>query len=550
MINHRCEGKDLWSGLAICVLILLGVKLTVLFFPSEMIFGESAELFRGVLAKQIVSNNRVESFFDYLYNPYAGGSLVISILTVPFFLIFGQTVFSLKLVEVLFSILSLSLIYVILYKNFGKKTALIAAFMFILPCQYFAQRSIMAIGDYCESVFFSFLVIYLFITIITDGREGKHNKIWHPFLFGLIAGLGIWFHYVVGIALATCLIIWILVERRLFIRKNFLGFLAGFIFGFSPWILFNLNRHFEGCIAGRGYIWSHFFRGGILHSISRLFQTFVSTAPNLLMFKNNFLNGFLILFYSRVYYFIFIFAFIGLLFRYRDKIKLLLARQLPDTGAIFVISALLYSVLFMIIYGLYAIPTTITGIGFHDYRRFMPMFPFMIIVISVFFAPYLSVKKSKYPVLLFSLPFLAFSYGILNSAALFSFGNFGKAFSMPGYSYRLLGINIADSSLRDIARWVKVIRTESYTYKDQVCYGIGEGIGQDLGDDIPLGKIDAYQELLNPLDEKCLQDIYYGMGVACVDAVKYNTIELSQVVKKINQPYIKNFTDGYNSKPK
>jgi len=552
-LNKRNDGFV--KGLVFCLLLMLCIRLTFLLFPSDLLFAEPDELFRGVLTKQIISHNCISSLFDYLYNPYAGGSIVISILAVPFFYIFGDTVFSLKLVEILLALFSVFLLYATAYKYFGIKAALMACLMFIVPPQYLSQRSLMSIGDYCESILLSLIIIHIFLSIIRriTAQEGGDAKIArYSFLLGIMSGFGLWFHYINGITIITCLIVWFFIDAKFFIRSKFLFFLCGFGIGFLPWLSLNFTRNFQGCIAGRDYIWRHFFRNGFVDALNRLSEMVVSGLPNALMFKNGLLNNASTFFFSRAYYLLLIISILGLICMHRDKVAFLVrnllkrkAKNYPGMKHIFIFFILINVMIFILIYSFYAIPTTITGVGFHDNRRIMPLFPCLIIAISIFLSSCLSMKRLLYRLFAFCSLFFFMVYGIVNNAPLFSKNNFGRSLSLKGYSYELLGWNIADSSLADIERWVKLISVCRINNLQQICKGIGQGIGDDLGDDIALEKFGTYEKKVQKLDENCLASIYYGMGIGTVSAVKNNGIKINDVTERIDSRYIKFFMRGY-----
>src|SRR3989338_10372298 len=84
------------SGLTILFLIL---RLAVLFSSLDKIY-ESEELYSGTIAREIIQGPLIPlwEYLDYKVEYFPGGTLVVGILAVPFFLLFGQTYIALKLV--------------------------------------------------------------------------------------------------------------------------------------------------------------------------------------------------------------------------------------------------------------------------------------------------------------------------------------------------------------------------------------------------------------------------------------------------------------------
>jgi hypothetical protein len=79
-----------------------------------------------------------------------------------------------------------------------------------------------------------------------------------PALLGLTAGFGLWFTYIYGLTLLAMLLFWVWHDRGMLRRPRLLWFALGFLVGFSPWILFNVQNHFAGLVIGNAKVWEHF----------------------------------------------------------------------------------------------------------------------------------------------------------------------------------------------------------------------------------------------------------------------------------------------------
>jgi hypothetical protein len=66
----------------IIILIFLVVRLTILFLGIDKLFYDD-ECFQTLIAKQLI-DGLIVPFFDLQRDSYAGGSLVVGLLTVPF----------------------------------------------------------------------------------------------------------------------------------------------------------------------------------------------------------------------------------------------------------------------------------------------------------------------------------------------------------------------------------------------------------------------------------------------------------------------------------
>ena len=109
----------------VLVVALLCTRLLMLVSSMDKLCIED-ELYRGNVAKELISGPGLR-FFDYQRSEYEGGALVMGVLAVPFFLLFGKTLFALKLVVLSFSVATLVLWYLFLYTFFDRTTAVMAS---------------------------------------------------------------------------------------------------------------------------------------------------------------------------------------------------------------------------------------------------------------------------------------------------------------------------------------------------------------------------------------------------------------------------------------
>ena len=152
----KIKFKIFWVLLALFILF----RLSILFTSIDQIYNFE-ELYRGAIAKEVIDGLSLP-LFDYLYTDYEGGSLVEGILAVPFFLILGQTYFSLKLVTFLISVLIFSLWYYFLNNFFGKTEAVLASILITLSPPAYTKISLTSWGNHFESNLFAIVIIILF----------------------------------------------------------------------------------------------------------------------------------------------------------------------------------------------------------------------------------------------------------------------------------------------------------------------------------------------------------------------------------------------------
>ena len=234
----------------IIILIILSILLlyTRFFYLPKSLYISSPvynnePLWHGTMAKDLIDGLKGSSFFEYQYTGYEGGSLLAGFLTVPFFIIFGDSFFSLSLVPILFALGTLIILYLFLLKYFGHIVAFIAGLLFVFTPRMFVFRQVCAYADHVEAIFFTFLMLYLFFEIFMADKRKKKTFLFAS--FGLVSGFAIYYFYNTVIAFVVCALFWIIVDRRTLVGRRFLVSIVCFFVGLSPWLLYNIRSGFS-----------------------------------------------------------------------------------------------------------------------------------------------------------------------------------------------------------------------------------------------------------------------------------------------------------------
>jgi 4-amino-4-deoxy-L-arabinose transferase-like glycosyltransferase len=235
-------GMNKHRGLIVAVLLFLGVRLLypVLFVPAGNL-ADPEDLVRGTLAHDLIHGLKVP-FWEYQADYYSGGSVVVGLLAVPFFLVFGPTLFALRLVAILFSLAVLLVWYVFVARNFESRAAFFTVLFFVAPPPVYLEGSSLAMGYHTESMLFSAVAFLLLFEML----RRDDGKIRWPAGLGLTLGFGSWFCYTTFVSVPIVLLWWFWHDHRFAARKSFGLFLAFFALGFAPWIPANLSHHFRG----------------------------------------------------------------------------------------------------------------------------------------------------------------------------------------------------------------------------------------------------------------------------------------------------------------
>src|SRR5712691_6465001 len=217
----------------------------VLIDPSYLVSSDSylsEELYRGTIAQEVVTGLEMP-FTEYLADSHEAGSLVIGGLAAGFFLLFGPTVFALKLAPLFLFTLAL---------------------LFCVSPPLFTAHSVTAMGFHSESIVFSALTVFLLFRMLSD----ETGSLALPALLGLTAGFGLWFAYIYGLTLLAMLGFWVWHDKGRFWRPRVLWFALGFVAGFSPWIIMNRQTHFAGLVVHGITVWEHFRLAYLWDSLS------------------------------------------------------------------------------------------------------------------------------------------------------------------------------------------------------------------------------------------------------------------------------------------
>src|SRR5713101_6485973 len=221
--------------------------------PDHLVLYGGEELYRGTIAQELVTGLTLP-LTEYRADNYSGGSLVIGALAAGFFLLFGPTAFALKLAPLLVFTLALAFWYWTIQRAAGERVAGYFAFLFCFSPPLFTAYSVAALGDHAESILFSALTVFLLFRMLSD----ETGWLAYPVLLGLTGGVGLWFDYIYGITLLAILGFWLWHDTGMLRRTRFACFALGFLVGFSPWIIMNLQTHFAGLVVQGSTVWEHF----------------------------------------------------------------------------------------------------------------------------------------------------------------------------------------------------------------------------------------------------------------------------------------------------
>jgi len=194
-------------------------------------------LISGNLAFDILDNSwRGWSPYFYIPTGHLGNEVLVSIIAIPLYLLFGNSLFVLSQIPTLYSIGILILIYSISRRWLGENVAKIAALLFV--CSPLIVQT-WAIYPYCihlESAFFSLLAIFFFFRLLES--ELLRNRILFSGALGIISGIGIFHSEMYLLTICLILLFWFLNDKLFFMKREFILFFVCFLIGLIPYIYF------------------------------------------------------------------------------------------------------------------------------------------------------------------------------------------------------------------------------------------------------------------------------------------------------------------------
>jgi hypothetical protein len=245
------------GALALASLLALALlpRLAIVLAPRADLFGHKTEvsganepsvqigeeLTRGSIAVEFLRGPLL-SPLDYQYTRFFGGSLVVELLAVPLFAVFGPRLWALKAVPVLFHLGAVLLTALLLDRFATRRAALVGGLLMALTPPGYTIISTIAWGSHFESNTLALLAAYLFLDVCSAGT----GLGWRRLLLGATMGFSIWFGYQCLVFVLAILGLDLLRDRRSFVRPEMLAQAAGLAIGLVPWLVYNLRYDFSG----------------------------------------------------------------------------------------------------------------------------------------------------------------------------------------------------------------------------------------------------------------------------------------------------------------
>jgi len=497
--------------LSLLIILLLCLRLSIILFSFDNIYPGTDDLSRGTLAKEIIAGRLTLPLFDYLEPAeYEGGWFISPISAVPFFLIFGDSYFSLKLVAVFYSIITFIFWYILLIRFFNPRIALFWSLLFILSPPFYTIISLIFWGKHTEYYFFTALFfIFFFKIFFQDGLQKTKARTW--IIFGLLSGLSFWIIQSNAIVLVTCFLIFFITDTKFFFKKPFLIYTLSFLVGYSPEIYHFFTRHWQYeayCFNILTYypIGEEFTRW--LPKLSKLLFIHL---PQSFMFKYGIISYF--------YYLFFLISFFYLLWLNRKTllkiIRFLLTPitlkkvQIRPQDISSELPFLFYFLAYLLIYTIGGYSVWEWAEGLNRYIYFSIIYPVVFLIIAFFLNRLWELHKKKIAIVFICFFALLGLYANIN---LISFRNFGGPLKEKGYSsYYELGCMISEPrTIKGVEVVLGHLRWINPQYAPDFFMGIGTGMGY-LNKTVTYGVAEILA-LFSKIPQKYQIYLYQGWG--------------------------------------
>ncbi len=222
--------KPFPEGRAWCFLVLLyvGLRVAVLFSSPGFLYAEE-EIYNAALALDVLGPDPVHRLFDYQYQDFDGGTLVMSLLYVPVGLVFGATWFTYKGLAIAVGLVGLWAWASVLRRTHGLMCALLACLLLAASTPVFTTYGLLLWGTHTEASVLAVLCLLL----CTHALEDPVPRSW-VLALGALCGFGIYFIYSFVLVLVVVLFLFLLARGT---RRALPWLLTGALLGFSPWLL-------------------------------------------------------------------------------------------------------------------------------------------------------------------------------------------------------------------------------------------------------------------------------------------------------------------------
>lgn len=260
------------------ILLLLLLSFVFIFVRIALIqtaterYWDGEEFHQGAVARAICGH-RILPWSFYLNTDYALISVFSGAMSSIAFMLFGQSLFSLKLPAIFMSLLTAILWFLWWRKNGGVYQGLIAFFLWTVPFPgLLSLQSVNGTGGHGD-ILFAFPLIALMLQKAEEfkRKEDKKLSFYLITLAGFAGGLSATLSLSALPALIAAAILFFLPIKR-FVLKDVFCFVTGSLIGLSPLFALRLFLRYSGLNAGVSEPWSFLRYGSVSETVTEMFS--------------------------------------------------------------------------------------------------------------------------------------------------------------------------------------------------------------------------------------------------------------------------------------
>lgn len=490
MTLNRCSFKVLF--VILCAVFLLWKVHILLSLPDDLVnMGEYTE--KGTLTKDCL-NELVMPLNNYLNTHYERGSLIVSLLAVPFFLGFGQTSFSLHLVGILFSTATWMAWMYFFRKYFGQTATILLAFVYIFSPPVFTKFTVLTTAGHNE---INLLIILYLISFFRAFAHRSKIHYRYALIAGLLGAMGVFFFYTAAWIVFTSFLYLLFFNRKAFFQKPFYMFCLCLVPGFFP-----LARDF---LLGKG-AFDVLFDSTTVFSLDRMAKIFFYTLPRSFCFQD-----------LRMGYLYFGFAFFAFVYIFLRGIRsICLSKKhqryfnpIPDqsshrTNEFFLAISVATFLVFYFLSNDYIYELKLLPKPFH-YRHLMPLYPFLFSLITLTLTHLFNKRTISRVTIGAFLLLLSTVPNLLITMNMFKKQEVNSSTYAQGYSYGMLGATIYSNYAPDFDHAIKTIFKIPREHQKEAFRGFGFEIGSRFDiEDRPVLSL-YVSDILDPKETNAIQ---------------------------------------------
>lgn len=261
------------------IIIFILQRLGLIFFGFQHIFHPLVdEPASGTLARDFLHGGLRVPLFVYQYVNHSGDVLIEGILLIPFFKIFGCSIFSIKLFALFSATICLACWIIFIKKFQGKWAAIIFTALFACAPPLFTRLNL--IGTLSSHHIINPIMVLQFICLFKIAQNNSKKNfglLW--LLCGFLAGLGTYAFYSYIIFNVFCALFFCTFRASLLSLQRIVLMTTGFMLGLLPVIL----RAASGKPSG-SYEYIHYLLNNISIVFANLKQTFLFNVPHSLSY--------------------------------------------------------------------------------------------------------------------------------------------------------------------------------------------------------------------------------------------------------------------------